>query len=92
MLQLGHNGSGVQKKMKELARQIVEAYTAAKSLPYILEGLRSKNYRTRIECAELVGYLIDHHGAEVKVNKAFTLCVFVCLIYSGVGSYDLVVL
>ncbi|XP_061996116.1 protein MOR1 [Rosa rugosa] len=66
MEKLGHNGSGVRKEMKELARQIVQAYTAAKSLPYILEGLRSKNYRTRIECAELVGYLIDHHGAEIS--------------------------
>ncbi|XP_050387830.1 protein MOR1 isoform X1 [Argentina anserina] len=66
MEKLGHNGSGVRKEMKELSRQIVEAYTATKSLPYILEGLRSKNYRTRIECAELVGYLIDHHGAEIS--------------------------
>ena len=52
--------------MRELTKQIVQTYSAAKSLPYILEGLRSKNNRTRIECVDLVGYLMDHHGAEVK--------------------------
>ncbi|KAF3432700.1 hypothetical protein FNV43_RR23802 [Rhamnella rubrinervis] len=63
---LGHNIEKVREKMRELAKQIVQAYSAAKSFPYILEGLRSKNNRTRIECADLVGYLIDHHGAEIS--------------------------
>lgn len=54
--------------MRELTKQIVQAYSATKSFPYILEGLRSKNNRTRIECADLVGYLIDHHGAEVDIE------------------------
>lgn len=51
--------------MHELTKQVVLSYSAAKSFPYILEGLRSKNNRTRIECVDLVGFLIDHHGAEV---------------------------
>ncbi|KAM2730989.1 hypothetical protein EV1_002177 [Malus domestica] len=63
---LGHNIEKVREKMRELTKQIVQAYTAAKSFPYILEGLRSKNNRTRIECADLVGYLIDHHVAEIS--------------------------
>ncbi|KAI5605869.1 hypothetical protein BDE02_01G381900 [Populus trichocarpa] len=63
---LGHNIEKVREKMRELTKQIVEAYSAAKSFPYILEGLRSKNNRTRIECADLVGFLIDHHGAEIS--------------------------
>ncbi|XP_021810024.1 protein MOR1 [Prunus avium] len=63
---LGHNIEKVREKMRELAKQIVQAYTAAKSFPYILEGLHSKNNRTRIECADLVGYLIDHHVAEIS--------------------------
>lgn len=58
--------------MRELTKQIVQTHSAAKSFPYILEGLRSKNNRTRIECADLVGYLIDHHGAEV-VKETFFL-------------------
>lgn len=65
MLQLGHNIEKVREKMRELTKQIIHAYSAAKTLPHILEGLRSKNNRTRIECADLVGFLIDHHVAEV---------------------------
>ena len=65
-MQLGHNIEKLREKMRELTKQIVHAYSAAKSFPYILEGLRSKNNRTRIECADLVGYLMDHHGSEVK--------------------------
>jgi len=69
MLQLGHNIEKVREKMRELAKQILHAYSATKSFPYILEGLRSKNNRTRIECADLVGFLIDQHGAEVQLDN-----------------------
>lgn len=63
---MGHNIEKVREKMRDLTKQIVQMYSAAKSFPYILEGLRSKNNRTRIECADLVGFLIDHHGAEIS--------------------------
>ncbi|WCJ24432.1 ARM repeat superfamily protein [Euphorbia peplus] len=63
---LGHNIEKVREKMRELTKQIVNSYSAAKTFPYILEGLRSKNNRTRIECADLVGFLIDLHGAEIS--------------------------
>ncbi|XP_038980798.1 protein MOR1-like isoform X4 [Phoenix dactylifera] len=62
----GHNIEKVREKMRELMKQIVAIYSASKLLPYILEGLRSKNNRTRIECVDLVGYLIDHYGAEIS--------------------------
>ncbi|EEF28119.1 microtubule associated protein xmap215, putative [Ricinus communis] len=63
---LGHNIEKVREKMRELTKQIVHAYSASKTFPYILEGLRSKNNRTRIESADLVGFLIDHHVAEIS--------------------------
>ncbi|KAL4281731.1 hypothetical protein GQ457_03G043050 [Hibiscus cannabinus] len=63
---LGHNIEKVREKMRELTKQIAQVYSAAKSYSYILDGLRSKNNRTRIECADLVGFFIDHHGAEVS--------------------------
>ncbi|XP_024030608.1 protein MOR1 [Morus notabilis] len=63
---LGHNIEKVREKMRELTKQIVQAYSASKSFPYILEGLRSKNNRTRIENVDLVGYLMEHHGAEIS--------------------------
>ncbi|XP_050288115.1 protein MOR1 isoform X4 [Quercus robur] len=62
----GHNIEKVREKMRELTKQIVNIYSASKSFPYILEGLRSKNNRTRIECADLVGFIIDHHGVEIS--------------------------
>ncbi|KAL5195472.1 Protein MOR1 [Glycine soja] len=63
---LGHNIEKVREKMRELTKQFVAIYSASKCFPYILEGLRSKNNRTRIECADLVGFIIDHHGAEIS--------------------------
>ncbi|OAY83553.1 protein MOR1 isoform X1 [Ananas comosus] len=61
----GQNIEKLREKMRELMKQIVNVYSAPKLLPYILEGLRSKNNRTRIECVDFVGHLIDHHGAEI---------------------------
>ncbi|KAK7279605.1 hypothetical protein RJT34_24658 [Clitoria ternatea] len=63
---LGHNIEKVREKMRDLTKQFVIIYSASKCFPYILEGLRSKNNRTRIECADLVGFIIDHHGAEIS--------------------------
>ncbi|KAI8000506.1 Protein MOR1 [Camellia lanceoleosa] len=61
----GHNIEKVREKMRELIKQIIHAFSAAKTFPYVLEGLRSRNNRTRIECVDLVGFLIDNHGAEI---------------------------
>ena len=59
--------------MQKLSKQIIHAFSAAKTFPYVLEGLRSRNNRTRIECVDLVGFLIDNHGAEVKYGMLFNL-------------------
>ncbi|KAM7525117.1 hypothetical protein LguiA_015019 [Lonicera macranthoides] len=61
----GHNIEKVREKMRELTKQIIHTYSAAKTFPYVLEGLRSRNNRTRIECVDLVGYLLENHGAEI---------------------------
>ncbi|THG23725.1 hypothetical protein TEA_019522 [Camellia sinensis var. sinensis] len=65
LLKSGHNIEKVREKMRELIKQIIHAFSAAKTFPYVLEGLRSRNNRTRIECVDLVGFLIDNHGAEI---------------------------
>ncbi|CAM8905774.1 unnamed protein product [Rhodiola kirilowii] len=62
----GHNFDKVREKMRELTKQVISMYSAAKTFPYILEGLRSKNNRSRIESADLVGYLIDNHVTEIS--------------------------
>ncbi|CAA2964834.1 MOR1 isoform X1 [Olea europaea subsp. europaea] len=63
---LGHNIEKVRDKMRELMKQIILIYCVAKTFPYILEGLRSRNNRTRIECADFVGFLLDNHGSELS--------------------------
>lgn len=78
-LQLGHNIEKVREKMRELTKQIVQTYSVAKSFPYILEGLRSKNNRTRIENVDLVGYLMEHHGAEVNMETFMLLMLSVVI-------------
>lgn len=70
-LQSGHNIAQVREKMRELIKQIILTYSAAKTFPYILEGLRSRNNRTRIECVDLVGFLLENHGSEVKFVTYF---------------------
>ncbi|KAG8078290.1 hypothetical protein GUJ93_ZPchr0007g5646 [Zizania palustris] len=62
----GHNIEKVREKMGELIKQMANIYSLPKLLPYVLEGLRSKNNRTRIECVDIIGYFIDHHGTEVS--------------------------
>ncbi|KZV45890.1 hypothetical protein F511_32448 [Dorcoceras hygrometricum] len=62
----GHNIEKVREKMRELMKQIIHTYSATKTFPFVLEGLRSRNNRTRIECADLVGFLLDNYGAEIS--------------------------
>jgi len=69
LLQSGHNMEKLRGKIRELTRQIVSIYPAAKVFPYIVEGFHSKNNRTRIECADLVGQLLENHLSEVTLQK-----------------------
>ncbi|KAK1368575.1 Microtubule organization protein [Heracleum sosnowskyi] len=62
----GHNIEKVREKMRELTKLIIHTYSAAKTFPYVLEALRSRNNRTRIECVDLVAYLLDNHGSEIS--------------------------
>ena len=75
-LQSGHNIAQVREKMRELIKQIILTYSAAKTFPYIQEGLRSRNNRTRIECVDLVGFLLENHVSEVKSLYILSFCSF----------------
>eukprot|EP00249_Psilotum_nudum_P025077 c29367_g1_i8 orf=372-4385(+) len=61
----GHNIEKVREKMRELSKLICFIYPAPKLFPYILEGLRSKNNRTRIENVDHIGVMIDTYGIEI---------------------------
>ncbi|CAN6462652.1 unnamed protein product [Victoria cruziana] len=62
----GHNIEKMREKLRDLMKQISCIYPAPKLFPYVLEGLRSKNNRTRIECVDLIGYMIESHGPEIS--------------------------
>lgn len=76
-LQSGHNIEKVREKMRELTKLICCIYPTSKLFVYILEGLKSKNNRTRIESVDHVGYMIDRYGVEVST------CLFRSPILSG---------
>lgn len=61
----GHNIEKVREKMRELIKLISGIYPPSKLFTYILEGLRSKNNRSRIESADHIGFMIDHYGIEI---------------------------
>ncbi|CAM6101171.1 unnamed protein product [Calypogeia fissa] len=61
----GHNIEKVREKMRELMRVLCCLYPCSKIFVYITEGLRSKNNRTRIECVEHIGFMIERYGIEV---------------------------
>jgi cytoskeleton-associated protein 5 len=71
-LQSGHNIEKVREKMGELIKQMMNIYSLPKPLPYILERLRSKNNRTRIECVDIIGYFMDNNGTEVCISLTST--------------------
>ncbi|XP_057538805.1 protein MOR1-like isoform X2 [Amaranthus tricolor] len=62
----GHNIEKLREKIHQLTKQIVSVYSAAKLFPYVVDGLRSKNNRTRIECSDLVGFLLENHVTEIS--------------------------
>ena len=57
--------------MRELTKLICCIYPTSKLFVYILEGLKSKNNRTRIESVDHIGYLIERIGVEVSSGKSF---------------------
>ena len=59
--------------MRELTKLICCIYPTSKLFVYILEGLKSKNNRTRIESVDHIGYLIERIGVEVSSGNLLVL-------------------
>ena len=64
--QSGHNIHNVREKFREVFRLLVFVYPASRVLHAVVDGLKSKNYKTRIECVELLEEMIERHGIEVR--------------------------
>ncbi|KAL2612993.1 hypothetical protein R1flu_024685 [Riccia fluitans] len=61
----GHNSEKVREKFRELLRLLCCLYPSSKIFGFLVDGLRSKNNRTKIECVEQLGYLMERFGVEV---------------------------
>jgi cytoskeleton-associated protein 5 len=61
----GHNIEKVREKIRELTRLLCHIYPPSKVFAYVVEGLRSKNNRTRVECVDAIGYMVEEYGIEV---------------------------
>ena len=65
----GHNQDRIRQLHRELLQLICSKLPTSKVMTYILDGLKSKNNRTRIECADDVAILADEAyaiGTEVS--------------------------
>ncbi|KAG0602469.1 hypothetical protein M758_10G016500 [Ceratodon purpureus] len=61
----GHNIEKVRERIRELTRLLCSIYPAPKVFGYMVDGLKSKNNRTRIECVENIEFMIEQCGIEI---------------------------
>ncbi|CAL5442077.1 unnamed protein product [Camellia sinensis] len=58
-------GFGTLRLLRSKVSSLIVSMPQNDLMKYFREDLRSRNNRTRIECVDLVGFLIDNHGAEI---------------------------
>ncbi|KAI8849851.1 armadillo-type protein [Chytridium lagenaria] len=61
----GDNKETMRVKIRGILKQICRVYPASKLFNYLLEGLKSKNSRTRTECLEELADIIKKNGISV---------------------------
>ncbi|KAJ1561914.1 Cytoskeleton associated protein 5, partial [Cladochytrium tenue] len=62
---VGDNKETMRAKIRGIMRQSCRVFPASKLFVFILDGLKSKNARTRAECLEELGDLIKRNGMAV---------------------------
>ncbi len=67
---VGNNNETMRQSMRQLFRTLCKLYPASKLFRFIIEGLKSKNARTRTECLEELASLIERQGINVCSPKA----------------------
>ncbi|CAL5442075.1 unnamed protein product [Camellia sinensis] len=58
-------GFGTLRLLRSEVSSLIVSMPQNDLMKYFREDLRSRNNRTRIECVDLVGFVIDNHGAEI---------------------------
>lgn len=61
----GHNQDRIKNDFKEAIRKCALIFPPQKVVMFVKDGLESKNNRSRVLCAELIGSLIDQHGPSL---------------------------
>ncbi|GMH42322.1 hypothetical protein BSKO_10241 [Bryopsis sp. KO-2023] len=64
----GHNQDRIKKAHRELMVLVTKVLPSTKVFVYLADGLESKNNRTKVECAEEIGAMIDREGMKVTVT------------------------
>ncbi|CAD7700615.1 unnamed protein product [Ostreobium quekettii] len=65
----GHNQDRIRKDHRELMGLAMQVYSKARVYVFVADGLESKNNRTKIECAEEIGCIIDREGIRIALGS-----------------------
>ncbi|KAL0039701.1 hypothetical protein WJX77_005628 [Trebouxia sp. C0004] len=65
----GHNQDRIRQLHRELLKQVRGLYNTPRLVDLLVQGLASKNNRTRVEAAEAIGEIVQDEGVHV-VDKA----------------------
>ncbi|GMH34822.1 hypothetical protein BSKO_02683 [Bryopsis sp. KO-2023] len=61
----GHNQDRIRKAHRELLVFVTKVLPLSQVLSYLVKGLESKNNKTKVECAQTIGDIIDSEGMAV---------------------------
>eukprot|EP01119_Soliformovum_irregulare_P020081 TRINITY_DN6464_c0_g2_i3.p1 TRINITY_DN6464_c0_g2~~TRINITY_DN6464_c0_g2_i3.p1 ORF type:complete len:1712 (-),score=696.34 TRINITY_DN6464_c0_g2_i3:1217-6352(-) len=61
----GNNNDMIRQQMRTLIRSLGKIFPVSKIFKFLVEGLKSKNARTRVENLDEMGSLIQRHGLTV---------------------------
>jgi cytoskeleton-associated protein 5 len=67
---VGNNNDTIRQTMKSLFKLLCKLYPASKLAKFLLEGLKSKNARTRADSLDELAYLVERQGIIVIGLKA----------------------
>lgn len=67
ILKSGDSKDSLRPRLKQLFRQLCRIYPASKLFAYFIDGMRAKGAKTRAECLEELGCLLNRNGLSVFV-------------------------
>ncbi|XP_052800946.1 cytoskeleton-associated protein 5-A-like isoform X2 [Mya arenaria] len=65
VIKVGENKDNVRRDVRGIFKQLYHIYPASKMYVFIADGVKSKNSKTRTECLEELGYLIETYGISI---------------------------